>query len=268
MEWKETTKTKYKYLVVVQKCSSKCCIASLHILCSHRTEIRAISAKKMLTIQTESVTKGRRFWSLQPFYQIWVDINSKKVVKPLNTADIIRQRKRLTGLIVHYATRVTVIMSSVLKPTWSSLTGDGKLLQRGNRSCRTVEPGLMNPPVWSLPTQNPAEERPRISKCKHSLSFSLTFARELVTIWGPGWASLPGPPPRWAWPPCPSAGGTRPGRSRRTWCADQPRWTPGWTGPHTCCTRPAGAPPARPPSCGAGPWFHSLRWMMHWIWDV
>lgn len=50
-----------------------------------------------------------------------------------------------------------------LNYTWSSLTCDGKLLQRRGRS-RSIKPGLMNPPVRSLPKQNPAMETLRDSK--------------------------------------------------------------------------------------------------------
>lgn len=90
-----------------------------------------------------------------------------------------------------------------------------------------------------------------------------------VTISAPGWASLPGPPPRWAGARCPSAGGTRRGRRRRRWCAGRPRWTPGRTGPHSCCMWSAGGPPARPPSCAEDPWWLSLCLRMtRWIWGV
>lgn len=95
-----------------------------------------------------------------------------------------------------------------------------------------------------------------------------------VTISEPGWASLPGPPPRWAGAPCPAAGGTRRGRRRRRWCAGRPRWTPGRTGPHSCCMWSADGPPAGPPSCAEDPWSLGLNlgclvwsatvWDPHW----
>lgn len=57
--------------------------------------------------------------------------------------------------------------------TWSSLTCDGKLLQSRGRSV-SIKPGLTNPPVRSLPKQNPAIERPTNSKYNWSLSLCLT----------------------------------------------------------------------------------------------
>lgn len=51
----------------------------------------------------------------------------------------------------------------LLNSTWSGLTGDGKLPQSRGRRC-SVEPGLVNPPVRSLPEQNPATETPRHSE--------------------------------------------------------------------------------------------------------
>lgn len=81
----------------------------------------------------------------------------------------------------------------------------------------------------------------------------------VVTISGPGWASPRWRPPRGAWVPCLSAGGSRLGTTRRRWCADQPQRTPVQTSPHTCCTWSGDAPPVRPPSCGEVPWYHHLR---------
>lgn len=142
--------------------------------------------------------------------------------------------------------------------TWSSLTCDGKLLQNGGWSC-AIERGLVNPPVRPLAKQNPAAERPQNTNLRmRPLSNSLSLSSCLkpfapVTISGLSWASRPGPPPRWAWAQCPSAGGTRLGRSRRRWSADQPLSTPGWTSPRTCCNLPANRWLAQRPSCGGDP---------------
>lgn len=51
--------------------------------------------------------------------------------------------------------------------TWSGLTCDGKLLQSWSRSC-PIKPGLVNPPVGSLPEQNPAMEGS--SQCNQMVS--------------------------------------------------------------------------------------------------
>lgn len=102
-----------------------------------------------------------------------------------------------------------------------------------------------------------------------SLCVRRDFTSPVRTISAPGWASLPRPPPRWAWAPCPCVGGTRPGRRQRRWCADRLRWTPRWTNPRICCIWSVGGPPARPPSCGRDPWYHGLCLrMLHKLWGV
>ncbi len=65
---------------------------------------------------------------------------------------------------------------SVMNCTWSSLTCDGKLLQSRGRS-NSIKPCLMNPPVLSLPKQNPAMERQRNSKYNCSLSLCFDWLR-------------------------------------------------------------------------------------------
>lgn len=62
-----------------------------------------------------------------------------------------------------------IMRRSVMNYTWSSLTCDGKLPQRRGRFSSIV-PGLVNPPVRSLPEQNPAMERPGNSKYNSLLS--------------------------------------------------------------------------------------------------
>lgn len=97
----------------------------------------------------------------------------------------------LTRLIVHCARWVILLWQinqdnhhviycrSVVNCTWSSLTCYRKLLQRRGLSS-SIKPGLMNPPVRSLPKQNPAMERPRNSKYNCSLSLCWDWLHRYV----------------------------------------------------------------------------------------
>lgn len=103
------------------------------------------------------------------------DLAWYSLVNLANTTDVITSASADNSLTISPST-VTIIMWSTpalsCHCTWSSLTCDGKLLQNRGWSF-SIKPGLMNPPVRSLPKQDPAVERPRNSITQlFPLSFS------------------------------------------------------------------------------------------------
>ncbi len=223
MMWKENTKNLKFVLKFSTKCTWLHCITACTLT---EKKTGAIINKKCWTIQTKSSTQGQRFWVYNLVITVEIIFSQRKAVKHCSRdifcSDAFNQAD---SSLLHLSCQLPQVHHELYLVQshmwWETAAARAPLLLRKTAS--------HEPTSTASPQTEPCHGN--TDNLKHNLSLSLCFWVHLtlkqVTIWGPGWASLQGWPPTWAWPPCPSAGGTRPGRSRRRLCADPPPWTPG-----------------------------------------